>query len=114
VAQMMRSFRHAAHAGTTAGTIREQDRARLPAWEWLWYSWTAAAFLQGYLERMHPADAPPAACLPRTDESLSLLLDRHLFARTLHELDGSLEGGNVEGVDVSLADILRMLGEGPA
>jgi maltose alpha-D-glucosyltransferase/alpha-amylase len=114
VAQMMRSFRHAAHAGATASTIREQDRPHLPAWEWLWYSWTGAAFLQGYLERTRPANAPPAAFLPRTDEALSLLLDRHLFARTLHELDGWLAGATTEEIDVPLVDILRMLGEGPA
>jgi maltose alpha-D-glucosyltransferase/alpha-amylase len=112
VAQMMRSFRYAAHAGATAGTIREQDRARLPAWERLWLSWTAAAFLQGYLEQVRSEGAARAPFLPPTDEALSTLLDRHLFARILHELDGATGGPADETIDVALADLLRMLGDG--
>ncbi len=113
VAQMMRSFRHAARAGATEGVVREQDRSRVQGWEWLWCSWAGAAFLQGYLERARAGNGVAPAFLPNTDEALSMLLDRHLFARTLRELD-EWTPGSAEGIDVLLADVLRMLGDDPA
>jgi maltose alpha-D-glucosyltransferase/alpha-amylase len=103
VAQMVRSFRYAAHAARTGGVVREEDQARLEPWEQLWADWTAGAFLRGYFERAHGH-----AFLPASDEALAMLLDRHVFARTLHELQ-DWAAGNPASIDVPLADILRML-----
>jgi maltose alpha-D-glucosyltransferase / alpha-amylase len=103
VAAMVRSFRYAAYISRTTGVVREEDQARLAPWEHLWSAWAAAAFLRGYFER-----ARGAAFLPADGEALAMLLDRHVFARALHELEGWI-GGVKDPIDVPLADILRML-----
>ncbi len=104
VAAMVRSFRYAAYVSRTQGVVREEDQARLVPWEQLWSAWAAAAFLRGYFER-----ARGAAFLPADEEALAMLLDRHVFARALHELEGWM-GGVKEPIDVPIIDILRMLG----
>jgi maltose alpha-D-glucosyltransferase / alpha-amylase len=104
LATMVRSFRYAAYISRTAGVVREEDQARLAPWEQAWSAWSAAAFLRGYFEL-----ARGAAFLPADEEALAMLLDRHVFARALHELQDWL-GGVKEPIDVPLADILRMLG----
>ena len=103
LAAMVRSFRYAAYISRTTGVVREEDQARLAPWEHLWSAWAAAAFLRGYFER-----AKGAAFLPADGEALAMLLDRHVFARALHELEGWI-GGVKDPIDVPLADILRML-----
>ena len=105
VAQMVRSFRYAAHAARTRGVVREEDQARLQSWEQLWAGWTAAEFLRGYFER-----AGGAPFLPATEEGLAMLLDRHVLARALHELQ-DWTAGSTDPIAVPLADILRMLDE---
>jgi maltose alpha-D-glucosyltransferase/alpha-amylase len=104
VAQMVRSFRYAAHAARTVGVVREEDQARLKPWDQLWADWASAAFLRGYFER-----AQGQSFLPSSEESLSMLLDRHTFARALHELKDWSVGAPAD-IDVPLADILHMLG----
>ena len=108
VATMVRSFRYAAYIGRTQGIVREEDQARLAPWEQLWSSWAAAAFLRGYFEF-----AKGAPFLPADQEALAMLLDRHVFARALHELEDWI-GGIKEPIDVPLVDILHMLGPTPA
>jgi maltose alpha-D-glucosyltransferase/alpha-amylase len=103
VAQMVRSFRYAAHAARTAGVIREEDQSRLKPWEALWADWAAAGFLRGYFERTQEQ-----VFLPKGDESLAMLLDRHVFARALHELKDWSAGASAD-IDVALADIVHML-----
>ena len=46
--------------------------------------------------------------MPADGEALAMLLNRHVFARALHELEGWI-GGVKDPIDVPLADILRML-----
>jgi maltose alpha-D-glucosyltransferase/alpha-amylase len=104
VAQMLRSFRYAAYTARTGGVVREEDQARLEPWERLWTDWTHAGFLRGYFER-----AQGQAFLPATEDALGMLLDRHIFARTLHELQDWTAGGPAS-IELPLADILRMLG----
>ncbi len=105
VARMLRSFRHAAHvARTEGGVLRDEDRVRLAPWEQLWSSWAAASFLRGYFER-----AKGAAFLPSDAEALATLLDRHVLARALHELE-NWDDNRAGGLDVPLTDVLRMLG----
>jgi maltose alpha-D-glucosyltransferase / alpha-amylase len=103
LATMVRSFRYAAYISRTVGVVREEDQARLAPWEALWSAWAAAAFLRGYFDL-----AKSAAFLPADGEALAMLLDRHVFARALHELQDWI-GGVKEPIDVPLADILRML-----
>ncbi|HEX3769494.1 MAG TPA: maltose alpha-D-glucosyltransferase [Polyangiaceae bacterium] len=103
VAQMVRSFRYVAHAGRTVGIVREEDQTRLKPWEQLWADWTAASFLHGYFERTQGQ-----VFLPSSEEALATLLDRHVFARALHELKDWAAGVPAD-IDVPLADILHML-----
>ncbi len=104
VAKMMRSLRYAAFHARLHSVVRPEDQARLEPWEQTWTDWTHAGFLRGYFER-----AQGQTFLPATEDALGMLLDRHIFARTLHELQDWTAGG-ADSIELPLADILRMLG----
>ncbi|MDP9037343.1 MAG: maltose alpha-D-glucosyltransferase [Myxococcota bacterium] len=105
VARMMRSLRHAARvARTEGGVLRNEDQARIAPWEQLWAGWATAAFLRGYFERTRGA-----AFLPSDPAALAMLLDRHVLARALHELE-HWDVGRANRIELALTDLLRMLG----
>jgi len=86
LAGMLRSLQHVAFSTLLdPSVVREADRAQARSWGWLWYSWSAAAFLRGYFE-----NARGAAFLPRDRRETELLLELFLLERTLKDLDGAL------------------------
>ena len=85
VAGMIRSFHFAAGAALLDTTIlREEDRSAATPWIEAWHRWLSATFLGAYV----PAVAS-ARILPDEDE-LSLMLNTHLLAGALHELNDEL------------------------
>jgi maltose alpha-D-glucosyltransferase/alpha-amylase len=87
VASMLRSFQYAAQAvlyGDVPGVIaraRPEDWETLGVWARYWTRWVGLAFLRDYL---HTAgDAP---FLPKSRESLSIMLLTFLLDKALYEM----------------------------
>jgi maltose alpha-D-glucosyltransferase/alpha-amylase len=85
VASMVRSLYYASsvalHQATTVGGAYEVHAHALEPWSHLWYSWSSAAFLKGYLQR-----ADRASFLPLAQEELQTLLKTFLLDRAIYEL----------------------------
>ena len=84
VAGMLRSFDYAAWSSLFAlqasGLIAKDDPVGR-AWSRFWYRWVAVAFLAGYL-----GTASGASFLPRSPETLDLMLDIYLLDKAVYEL----------------------------
>jgi maltose alpha-D-glucosyltransferase/alpha-amylase len=108
-AGMIRSFDYAAHYGLRSleetGPARPEDRATLAPWAHHWYTWSATAFLRGYLET-----AGEAGFLPREERELDALLTVYLLEKAVYELGYELNN-RPEWVYLPLAGIRRLLDE---
>jgi maltose alpha-D-glucosyltransferase / alpha-amylase len=102
VAQMIDSLRYAAfspwHVPVSGIVLPQWPAEQLHRWAQVWYAWTAAAYLQSYLET-----ARGASFLATSDENIQLLLRCFLMDRALRPLahvetlqeswvEGALEG----------------------
>jgi maltose alpha-D-glucosyltransferase/alpha-amylase len=104
LAGMLRSLEHAAFSVLLdPAAVRESDRESTRPWAWLWYTWTASAFLRGYLETAHGS-----VFLPRDRREVGVMLDAFLLERTLKDLDVALESDLTE-VPVILEFLLRQI-----
>ncbi len=85
VSGMLRSFSYAAHAvlyGEVAGVLaRPEDWATLEEWIRYWTRWVGVAFLREYL-----AVSGDAPYLPKTRESVAIMLLAYTLNRMMHEL----------------------------
>jgi maltose alpha-D-glucosyltransferase/alpha-amylase len=112
VASMVRSFHYAAYLTLSDPTVvREADRAIARPWARVWYAWVAAAFLRGYRGRA-AEEAGGAPFMPRTEEGLSMLLERFVLAKAFHELGDELLEPS-ERCAVPLDAIAHVLGPPP-
>lgn len=108
VASVIRSLhRVALTAMLDPALVREGDRALATPWADAWGSWTAAAFLQCYLD---VASATPF--VPADPAETALLLDTFSIEYLLWELGGILEE-NPRRADVAMHGLLLMLEAGP-
>jgi maltose alpha-D-glucosyltransferase / alpha-amylase len=87
VASMIRSLHYAASTALQAGRHRAEDIPRLEPWARAWSDWTAAAFLDAYLERIRVI-APHA--VPANPIDLGQLLDFFVLERAIHEVHHAL------------------------
>ena len=83
IVSMVRSFHYAARVALTDDEKRAASRDRR-AWSLFWGHWSSVAFLQAYFS------AVDQELLPSDRADLHLLLDMHLFQRTLYELGHEL------------------------
>ncbi len=82
VAGMLRSFGYAASTGlATAANGDASVRAALEPWERAWETWTAVAFLRGYLE-----GAESAGILPQEPDQIATLLDLFVLEKVFYEI----------------------------
>ncbi|MGE5357391.1 MAG: putative maltokinase, partial [Bacteroidales bacterium] len=109
VAGMMRSFSYAAMAGLhsfAASSSSELDR--LLPWARVWQGWSAAMFLNGYIESV--GDAP---FVPRDRSVLDALLSAFLLDKAMYELGYELNH-RPEWVPIPLSGIVDLIHTGPA
>jgi maltose alpha-D-glucosyltransferase / alpha-amylase len=128
VAGMLRSFHYAAYAGlfaelggphsgsrpSTGGSSRRErqvgeltDSPVAERWARFWYAWSAASYLQAYLET-----ARAAGFLPGTDHDVSVLLDAHMVEKAAYEL--RYEANNrPDWVQIPVRGILQLLEDTP-
>jgi maltose alpha-D-glucosyltransferase/alpha-amylase len=79
---MIRSFHYAAAMAERSYSARSGlQRTALAAWLHSWYIWTAAAFLQGYLQTPGIRQL-----LPTRDDDLAQLLALFLIEKAAYEL----------------------------
>jgi predicted trehalose synthase len=93
---MIRSF----HYATRIAFLDDQDHGF--AWSLFWRHWVSVAFLQAYFQVVD------RDLLPRDRDDLLLLLDIHLFERTLYELGHELTHRR-DWVHVPLRDLKDLL-----
>ena len=103
VASMLLSFHQAAESALREGGVRDVDKALAEPWAQVWYSWSAAAFLRGYLET-----ARTGSFLPKDEGSLELQIERYMLARAFRVLGRDLDKPD-ERMAVTLQIILRIL-----
>ncbi len=99
VAGMMRSLHYAALTALRAHGGGADAAARVAAW----YTWSAAAFLAGYL-----AAAGGAAHMPPTPDELRRTLEASLLDKALYELRYELDN-RPDWVEVPLQGLLELL-----
>jgi maltose alpha-D-glucosyltransferase/alpha-amylase len=89
VADMMLSFRYAAHAAllnqVSHGTLSAAQMGTLVGWTRFWSRWVGAAFYIAYCQA-----ARASSFLPSSDTDLRLMTDAHLFRKAIHELGNEL------------------------
>ncbi len=111
VAGMLRSFQYAsmvALRGRPPTLLREEDLPLLQNAVREWNSWTPAAFLRAYLDAI--GDAP---VIPRSRESLSILLNALLLDKAFYEVRYELNN-RPDWVAIPLEGIVRVLNlDGP-
>jgi maltose alpha-D-glucosyltransferase / alpha-amylase len=108
VAGMLRSLEYAVYGGLWGAVARGQgDFATLEPWAWMWQSWAAAAFLDGYRQA-----AGLGRFMPRDSRSLHVALDAYLRDRALYELVYELNN-RPTWVGVPLCGLWRRLTSSP-
>ncbi len=103
VAQMLNSFRYASYAalyGEVSGVAGESDLER---WAGVWYQWTSAAYLRGYLEA-----AAGQVYLPASSADVRVLLDTFTMQQALIELRSEL-GARPGRLRIPVREILSIL-----
>ncbi len=101
VAGMIRSFHWA--AATQLVSLRPEDQSRAEPWGWTWQRWASAAYLRAYLEV-----ADGAVFLPKSRETVSMLLEATTMERAFDELRNELRRRSPH-VWIPMQGILRML-----
>ncbi|MFO0903667.1 MAG: maltose alpha-D-glucosyltransferase [Pirellulales bacterium] len=107
VASMLRSFHYASRVALAsrpfdALTSGQQFHAG-EYWMQIWYSWSAATFLQAYLTK-----AGTGSFLPAESDPLRTLLDAYLLEKAVYELSYELNN-RPEWVQIPLEGILALL-----
>jgi maltose alpha-D-glucosyltransferase / alpha-amylase len=103
IAGMVRSYSYAAYAALFAFTThRMPHEVMLEGWADAWQHWTAAAFLDGYLE-----EADGAAFLPRGD-AWTTLLSAFMLDKALYELEYEMNH-RPEWVRIPLLGIKKLI-----
>ena len=108
VAGMIRSFHYAANAALffqKRTLIRQEDLPELEQWAQLWYAWVAATFLASYL-----SVEDDAAFLPRSAETLKVMLEALLLEKAVYEMGYELNN-RPDWVRVPLQGILQLVPE---
>ena len=104
VAGMLRSFSYAAHAALFAHTsARPEDLERLEPWARIWQTWTAGAFLRGYLKA-----AGTALFIPANPAQRDSLLELFVLDKALYELNYELNN-RPDWVRIPLWDITELI-----
>jgi len=108
VAGLVRSFRHAAHAGLAQHG--ERGNVHLPsfeAWAQYWSDGVSAVFLKAYFQRVGKSNLFPAG-----EMDLRAMLQAYLLNRMLRELNSELSGRS-DKLKIPLQDILHLIGDPP-
>jgi maltose alpha-D-glucosyltransferase / alpha-amylase len=107
VAGMLRSFQYAAYAAlieqAERSHIADLEREGMEQWARCWYTYTCAAFLNGYLDVM--ADSP---VLPQDQAELAKLLDAYVLEKAVYELGYEL-GNRPTWAAIPLTGLLQLL-----
>jgi maltose alpha-D-glucosyltransferase/alpha-amylase len=110
VAGMLRSFHYASSAarfGLVPGVLPSDGNEGFPDfWARFWYSNAAAAYLKGYFKTA--GDAP---FIPRSAETLRLLLDVFLIEKAVYEISYELNN-RPDWLGIPLQGILDLLKTG--
>jgi len=110
VAGMIRSFHYAASAALffqRRTLIRQEDLPLLEQWAKVWYMWVAATFIRSYLS----VEEEPAF-LPKSPDTLKVLLDALLLEKAVYEMGYELNN-RPDWVRVPIEGILQLATEGP-
>ncbi|MCO6456618.1 MAG: maltose alpha-D-glucosyltransferase [Pirellulaceae bacterium] len=108
VAGMLRSLHYASHAArlgqAPGGTGRGVAAGDLQTWFQIWYTWSSAAFLEGYARQLGPTNL-----LPQDRDELKNLLDAHVLEKAVYELVYELNN-RPDWVRIPLEGILELVG----
>src|SRR5690606_31350993 len=103
VAGMLRSYHYAARSGLLRrieeGVVGPEAIAALEPWVDAWFQWTAAAYLEGYLEEVGDSGVIPADL-----DHTRVLLDAYLLEKAVYELGYELNN-RPDWVGIALAGI---------
>jgi maltose alpha-D-glucosyltransferase/alpha-amylase len=107
VAGMLRSFHYASRVALRSqfseALAHGQPLKAYEHWMRVWYGWSAASFLQGYLSR-----AQTASFLPADPTQLRILLDSYVLEKAIYELGYELNN-RPDWVRIPLEGILDLL-----
>ncbi len=107
VAGMLRSL----HYASFAALFNLRDRGapvkveNAEPWRALWYVWSGAAFLRGYLEA-----TAESAFMPRDTEEMVILLEAHILEKAIYELGYELNN-RPDWIGIPLQGILDIMRE---
>ena len=105
VASMLHSLNSAVHTALLEGHLRPEDKAVLEPWARFWELWTSVAFVKEYLEA-----ARSGSFLQRSREEMQLVLDFHLMARGIFELQYQLLNHPAR-VQIPLQTLLHLINQ---
>ena len=106
VADMVRSFHHAARAGLSQHVERGNvQQPQFEPWARYWSDGVSAVFLKAYFQRLGKSDLFPAG-----EKELRAMLQAYLLNQMLTELNDELNAA-AGGLKILLQDIFHLLGD---
>jgi maltose alpha-D-glucosyltransferase/alpha-amylase len=105
IASMLHSLNSAVQTGLLERHLRPEDKTILEPWARYWQLWTSVAFVREYLET-----ARSGAFLQRSREEMQVVLDFHLMARGVFELQYQLLNHS-ERVEIPLQTLLHIINQ---